>query len=424
MVPRPLTSVGAFRAPASWRPTLGQVVLASLLAFYFLALFSLDWYWPRFGVPAGRGFSFLDFRFWTTAWECARAGVDVVPINPCDPQMREFDHPRLWLAPAFLGLGESSTEVLGALIAGAFFVSVFALVGRITPADAVLYAALICSPAVMLGVERANTDLIVFVLVFSGVVVARRDARVAAAVGHGLLLLAALLKLYPALAWGGLLRLPIRRALPGLVALSAVFAAYLVATRDHLQEIRQIFPRQIQHSYGAPILADSLGLDGLQGHLLVIAAGCAIAGVVVALTLVRGPPRPTDDAVVSRELALFWAGGGIFVGSYAFTHNFNYRLVFLLLAVPQLLRWTVEPSPLVRHAKAALTLMLLALWLGTSISFYPFGIGEWWEDVSQGFQYDELVNLLLFGYLVAAVVLTVASRAAAAGSASAKAAST
>jgi hypothetical protein len=399
-------------------------VLVSLVALYFLALFSLEWYWPRFGVPAGRGFSFLDFRYWTTAWECARAGIDVVPVNPCDPQMREFDHPRLWLAPAFLGLDESSTSALGALIAGAFFVSVFALIGRISPGDAVLYAALICSPAVMLGVERANTDLIVFVLVFSGVVVARRQTRPAAALGHGLLLLAALLKLYPVLAWGGLLRRPVRRAVPGLVALSVVFAAYLVAEREHFRAVRDVFPRQILHSYGAPILADSVGLDGLRGQLLVIVTGCAIAGVVVALTLLRERPRPSTDLAVTRELALFWAGAGIFVGSYALTHNFNYRLAFLLLAVPQLLRWTVEPSPQVRYARAALTLVLLALWLGTSISFYPFGIGEWWEDVSGGFQYDEVVNLLLFAYLVAAVVLTVGSRAVTAGSASANAART
>jgi hypothetical protein len=423
VVPRALPRRAAVGIPESWRPSSGQVLLVGLVALYFLALASLDWYWPRFGVPAGTGFSFLDFRYWTTAWECVRAGTDVVPVNPCDPRMREFDHPRLWLAPAFLGLGESSTSALGGLIAGSFFASVLALIGRITPADAVLYAALICSPAVMLGVERGNTDLIVFVLVFWGVVVARRSARVAAVLGHGLLLLAAMLKLYPVLAWAGLLRRPFRHALPGLIALFVAFAAYVVATREHLETLREIFPRQIQHSYGAPILADSLGLDGLRGHVLVVAFGCAIAGLVVALTLRRGRRR-ANDVVVPRELALFWAGAGVFVGSYALTHNFNYRLAFLLLAVPQLLRWAVEPSPRVSYPRAALTLVLLTMWLGTSISFYPFGLGEWWEDFSAGFQYDELVNLLLFGYLVAAGVLTLASRAATTGNASAKATKT
>jgi hypothetical protein len=399
------------------------VVLVCLVALYFAALYSLDWYWPRFGVPGG-GVKFLDIRFFTTAWDCVRVGMEVIPANPCDSQFRAFNYPRLWLYPGALGLGLSHTVALGALIAAAFFVSIFALIGRISATDAVLYAALICSPAVMLGVERANPDLIVFTLVFAGVVLARRQALLPTALGHGLLLLAALLKIYPVFAWGALLLRSFRRTLPGLVVLTALFAAYLVATREHLQTMNDALPRLAQHSFGAPILADSLGWDGLRGQVLVIALGLAVAVVLVGIALLRDGPRLRTGAV-TRELSLFWAGAGVYVGTWAFTYNFNYRLVFLLLTVPQLLRWTGETSPPARFAKPILTLVLLTLWLGSSLSFYPFGIGEWWERVSAaGFQYDEVLNLILFGYLVAAGLLTVGSLAANAASARAKVAST
>lgn len=381
-------------------------MLAALIGLYFLALFSQDWYWPRFGVPGAADLPFNDIRFWTTAWECTRDGVDVIPTNPCDPQTRYMDHPRVWLAPAVLGLGEGSTFALGIIIGIAFFLAIFATIGNIAPANALIYAALLCSPSVMLGIERANTDLIVFVIVTIGVLLARRRATLTATLGHGLLLLAAVLKLYPAFAWGALLRQPFRRALLGGAVLTIAFATYLIATLEHLQSVREHFPREVRFSYGAPILAGGFGFDGFRGQLLVVIAGCALAAAF-ALFVRRRRQGPQQDTDVGRELELFWAGAGIFVSSYAVTYNFNYRLIFLLLTVPQLFRWSRDPAPPVPYSKAALTLILLALWLGASISFYPFGIGEWWEDVLSGFPYDELANWLLFAYLTAAIALTV-----------------
>ena len=40
----------------------------------------------------------------------------------------------------------------------------------------------------------------------------------------------------------------------------------------------------------------------------------------------------------------------IYVGSYAVMHNYDYRLVFLLLAIPQLLRWGREAAGAVPRA--------------------------------------------------------------------------
>ena len=385
----------AGRSRHALRPSGGQVLLAALIGLYFLVLYSQNWYWPRFGVPSVPDLSFVDIRYWTTAWECARDGIDVVPRNLCDPHgMRLNDHPRIWLAPAFLGLGESSTFVLGLLVAAAFLVAVFATIGRIGVREAFLYAALLCSPSVMLGIERANTDLIVFVVVAAGVLVVGRGTKVGAAIGSALLLFAAVLKLYPALAWGALLRLPRRRAIASLLVMSAAFAVYVLATLDDLRAMREHFPRELQFSYGAPVLADGLGSGGLGGHLLVVAAGLALAAGLFALA----KRRPSADLDLGTETALFLAGAGIYVGSYAFTFNFNYRLIFLLLTVPYLLRST---------RRSGVVLILLALWLGSTLPYFPFRLGEDWADASDRFPWDELVNWLLFAYLAAAYVLVV-----------------
>jgi hypothetical protein len=47
--------------------------------------------------------------------------------------MRVIDHPRIWLAPSVLGLGEGSTFAVGVVVAIAFFVAVYAAIGEISP---------------------------------------------------------------------------------------------------------------------------------------------------------------------------------------------------------------------------------------------------------------------------------------------------
>ncbi len=393
-------------ARALTRPSGGQLLLAALLGLYFLALAFQDWNWARFGVPGVPDLPFVDIRVWTTAWECMRQGVDVDPRNLCDPHgMRYNDHPRVWLAPSVLGLGEGSTFVLGVVIGSAFFLAVFAVIGDITTRHAFLYAALLCSPSVMLGVERANTDLIVFVLVAAGILLLGRARTSVIAGACALLFFAAVLKLFPVLAWGALLRQPLRKALLAGIVMTAAFAGYLLATLEHLRAMREHFPRELEFSYGAPVLGEGLGFDGLGGHLLVVGAGVALAGAMIAF-LQTPRPRQATETDGDLELALFVAGAGIYAGSYVVTYNFNYRLIFLLLTVPYLLRSSRAPSRVLPSPRSGLTLILLALWLGSTIAFYPFGIGEWWEDVSTDFPYDELVNWLLFAYLACALALT------------------
>jgi hypothetical protein len=395
--------------PPAARGVDGRLVLAVLLALFVGALWLQDGYWPRFGVPGARGLDFIDLRYWTTAWECVRDGVEIDPANPCDDQKRLIDHPRIWLAPHVLGLGEGSTVVLGLAVAAVFLVCVFAVIGRFSPWDAFVYAAVLCSPSVLLGIERANTDVIVFSVVAAGLLLLRSRRPVAAASAHGFLLLASFLKLYPVLAWGVLLRRPLRTAIVGAASLAVAFAAYVSAIGEHLRTIRSVLPRELRFSYGASVLAESSGagfLEGVAGQLLVVAVGLVVAAGLALLFLRRARREPARDQRAVHDLDAFWAGASVYAGSFALTYNFNYRLIFLILTVPQLLRWSRERAPLIPYAPVALSLLLLALWLGTSLSFYPLGLGDRWEGLAGGFQYDELVNLALFAYLVAALVAT------------------
>jgi len=382
----------ALRAPGA-----GLLVVGLAVGLFALALGLRDWYWPPFGVPGSNGFGFLDVRYFTSTWECVRAGVDIAVANPCDPLNRPLNYPRLWLAPADLGLGEGSTTALGAALAVMFLAAVAAVVWRSDLGDGLVYAAAVCSPSVMLGIERGNPDLLIFALVVAAVFLLRAASPWLRVAAHALFLFAALLKLYPVLAWGPLLRQERRWVAAGLGSIAALFALDIALTWDDVRAVQEAAPRDRIFAYGAPILGEHVG-----GTAVVILAAALVCAAVASSARRQSLPAPADG----RELDLFLAGAGVYVGTFALAHNYNYRLAFLLLTLPQLLRWARDSRPAVPFAEIGLTLVLAALWLGASLAQFPLGLGEWWEDVAAGFPYDELVDAALAGYLAAGVALT------------------
>jgi hypothetical protein len=91
--------------------------------------------------------------------------------------------------------------------------------------------------------------------------------------------------------------------------------------------------------------------------------------------------------LASNRLDGFRAGAGIYLATYLPVTNFDYKQVFLLLAVPQMLEWSQ------RHWLSALALGSLML---------TFWMSSW----NRAFLAGELLNLLLFGYGLYMLVYT------------------
>jgi hypothetical protein len=252
----------------------------------------------------------------------------------------------------------------------------------------------------MLGVERGNPDLLMFCLV-AWAVLLLHTTRLAGRLGaHVLLLLGAVLKLYPVLAWGPLLRQPRRWAVAGVATLVAAFAAYAILTREDIRRVRDTVIEDEQSAFGAPILGDEAG-----GSLVVVATGVVVALAIAALARRRGSGASSEGG---RDVDFFVAGAATFAGTFALGHNYNYRMVFLLLTLPQLLRWARDEAAPVPFAPLAAAGVVATLWLGSSLPV--FGVGDWWVDATASFPYDELLNVALSGYLAAAVLVVVAAR--------------
>jgi hypothetical protein len=347
-----------------------RLVVVGALLVYFAALEALGGHarWGRLGVPASST-RFFDLRSLIGAWDCTRRGVAVLPVDPCDPYGRPANFPRLWLVASPLGLGQGSAVALGIALAAVFLVSAVLVVPAGASAGTGLgYVLALCSPAVMLGVERGNPDLALFPLVLGAALVTTRTLG-RQIVSGGLLLLAACLKLYPILAVGFLVRRWTRASLRVAAAVIGTFVVYVAATFRQLHEILTAVPQSSFLSYGVrratqwfAALAERV-TGGFAWYrpwdVVLVLAGVGLGWVVGRRLRSRLGELPAD-AAEQRDLDLFWAGACIYAGSYAVSLNFDYRLIFALLTVPQLLRWTRARQGL---AFVTVPVLLATMWL-------------------------------------------------------------
>jgi len=381
----------------------GRLTALALVGGYFGLLAALGGYgrWGRLGVfpvDRSRPLWFGDLYSVTSAWECARRGLAVLPRNPCDPWQRPANYPHLWVWPTFLGLGPGDTYALGFVVGGFFLLAALAILPRRTGVLAgALYGVALCSPAIMLGVQRGNVDLLLFALLVLAAIVAGR-----ALVSGSFVYLAAVLKLFPIFAAGMLLRRVRRASWLVAGAVLAGFAIYALATLDTIREIRRVVPQVNDTSFGVRRFSD-WAAAALTGHSSPVVWDVAVVVAAIAVSLLlRRRLRAHLAAGGDRELDLFWAGACVYVGSYAFFRSFDYRLCFVLMTFPQLLRWTRE-----RRALAAVTLLALfgTVWLDAPWTGVPV-LGWLAHSHVVALPPVVLAQLVLFLGLVAGLVAT------------------
>jgi hypothetical protein len=371
---------------------VSRLILLLIVGGYFVLLWALGGrsHWHVLGVP-NLQIPFGDLRSVTAAWECTRKGIAVMAANPCDPYHRSANFPGIWMAPSHVGLGVADTVWLGCALVALFLIAAFAVLpSSARSVDAVVYGAAVCSPAVMLGVERGNVDIGLFALVVLAVIVYRRSERLPW--GHALILFAAILKLFPIFAAGVLVRERSKRSLIALGVVLAAFAIYCLAILGELRTIWRVTPQPTEYAYGVRIFSEWIG----NAHLRVWDVG-VIGLVVIAMVVARRRLQlrlDDGDPAARRDLDLFVAGAGVYVLSYALFLSYEYRLAFLLLTVPQLLRWAHERRLLGAIPLAAL---LATLWFDLRPGTNVFGFHSPLALVA-------LSQLILFAGLIGGLV--------------------
>ncbi len=321
-------------------------------------------------------------------------GLDPLQQNPGDVLGRPLNYPRVWLVLAWLGLRPEHTPWLLVAFFTAFAAGALALVALVrTRAQGLWLALAVWSPAIWLGLERGNSDLFVFGLTAIALWLATTRPNVAAAV----VLVAAVAKLFPAFALFGFVAGDRRQRRAGLVA-ACLFAGYVAATFGDLAKIRAGTFHWNRIGYGIDQAAVTFAKNGASLPLLLgLAIGAALllfgAGAWLR-TRVRLPLVDGDPAALG-----FRVGCAVYAGSFCLGSSFDYRLMFLLPALPQLVVWSRALAPRWRWlARGLLVAVLLLLWSMTWRAGLRSLFGGAGEGV--GLLVDELLSWLVFAALL------------------------
>jgi hypothetical protein len=224
----------------------------------------------------------------------------------------------------------------------------------------------------------------------------------AAFVGPLLVLVAATAKLYPVFALPAFVATRSRVAARTAVVCAAAFGVYCAVNLRDIAHVAAIAPQGELFSYGARILPAHLyhqfGADRWAGPPLVkqLAALVLVGGVTIVMaawvqrrqTLRDRPPMDSTASLMALHM-----GALVYLGTFATVNSFDYRLVFLLLPLPQLCAWARMPTHRL-SSLAALTLaaIVVQLWIGS--------LSEWLH------LWDELASWAVAGLLASLLVAT------------------
>ncbi len=334
------------------KPRYGVLLFALLLLFYG-AWAGLWWSGQRAAYTDGMAIwgirtveltgermprPFFDLAGVLSWRECRLKGVDVAATNPCDPMGRPANYPPLWqhLPLEWIG-GLNNTVILGAVLGALFLLSLPWVLQPSNWQEFFIAAAACLSHVPLFAVERANVDLLIFLLMLAGVAVWRRGHNVAFLT---IILLGGFLKLYPFALMAMFSRQRLRVFLFYAFAAAAALVVYAAATWADFSGISRKLPesRYFYDMFGAMLLPQGLTRSGALPGFRVLLAVSIMAGfwaaMQVARYFIREVPSPDWH---TRRMALLLAGAIIMTSCFFLGANIDYRAIFLLACLPGLL---------------------------------------------------------------------------------------
>ena len=345
------------RAPALWL----------LLALIVIGFFTAFAFYPGLFFVIGvnhYGVWFLDTFALLASNDAVTRGLDPYAPNPLDYFNRPHVYSHWWLHLRDLGLTRADVVRLGLGTVGAFLIAALARLRPRQWGELLWYVSVFCTAPILLAVDRANNDLVIFVLLAPVVACVRSKRPGVWLLGLLLVAVAAILKYYPAIAVVVLLRGDDRRELRiRLVVIALVLAiAGLTVMRD-LQGYGLVAPKpEGLLSFGAAAFFAEQGWTGWMPKLLCVLAG---GGVVVLAWRRRWLRDWVPSAAQESNWLHFILGAALLTGCFFASLNFGYRWIFALWLAPMLwslLRDSRTPPPVQRLTRWTIGLLLAVLW--------------------------------------------------------------
>lgn len=308
-----------------------RALLTALVAVYFGVVCWVPGWMVLLGIDHW-GIWFLD-----THALLAASDAHVLGLNPMDPNPLDFFHqPHVyshwWFALSSLSLTRADYWWVGGLLGFIFLAVALLQVGVRSAAEFAVSALALTAPCMVLGFNRGNADLLIFILL-AGVAPCLLSSHTAVRwLGLGLILAAAGLKFYPAL--GGLVLLAVNRSRREILVQLIAFTVLLVLLAVHQAEDLQRYvsvegePEGF-FTFGVSLMAKSLPFPYPIGTIISFAVPLTLAALWW-----RVAPSCEIPADRRADYLRFILGAALLTGCYFVTINYAYRRVFTIFTVP------------------------------------------------------------------------------------------
>ncbi|MCX8061632.1 MAG: hypothetical protein N3D16_03510 [Anaerolineales bacterium] len=377
------------------RSHLIVAILCSLAFFAYLFLrYGYEETWQLWNIPTMTP-HFADLRIVTGLSVTIAQGYDPMLHNPGDPWQRPFNYPPIWKILPLIGIKPEHTTLIGLLFIGLFLIGLCLPFSELSWAETGLLMAGVLSPAVLLGIERANADLLIFFLIAFAIWVIEKSALWTAIV----IQTAVLLKLFPIFCISVLLRVKKRTFLLLTALILGISGLYFSANFREMSLIFSATQKSYNLSYGINVLPQRLERSPFANYA---PASLTLTSLTAAILTIVGAwfGSRFDLSHSCRKasfLDAFRAGSAIYVGTFFLGNNFDYRLMFLLLTIPQLTHWwQAKPASIQRTAQITGIALYLSLWhrlvlrglkwllpaelpgsINRALAFFPDEIANW-----------------------------------------------
>jgi hypothetical protein len=245
-------------------------------------------------------YPFLDWEWLSRSVECWRRGVNVYVENPCPEPVPVvlFTQSPLWLRATFLPIGDQWVRPVGLALAVLFGLAIAGLPPLRRWYESLILILASVSSVTVFALERANVDVILFLMTMVGASLWRRSLPFRL-LGYAAIFLAGLLKYYPLTALFLCLRERIKVFVPITATAACVVVGLVLGYKDELSAALHNVPAgsyfgdgfgAVNLPFGLAVIAIPLGRavglsDSALLHLIVLLLKNAGLPCLLAATL-------------------------------------------------------------------------------------------------------------------------------------------
>lgn len=335
---------------------------------------------------------FWDARQMAMAAESYAQGYDPLFENPNNTAGHKLNYPRIWHSLFAFEFDQSHTNLIGSITVIIFFlgIGIFWFSRKFDNITSLILTVATLSPAVMLGVERANIELVVFSILSLALAINYYSSISALY----FFIFASILKIYPVFGFVYLFKEKERRFWILFLSASGIFIIYILLTLNDIMQVIHTTPQKIVGgSFGInnwwmglrhPRFVNFPISDNVALFLKVFSYVSAL--LILILTLFSSMRRKYNR-ILSDALYIdaFRVGAAIYISCFLLKNTHDYGLIFLLFTIPQLVAWLRDRGKDISTISMfTLAAMIFSLWsffvmrfLGRSLTFLMEEFSNW-----------------------------------------------